>query len=801
MKLIDQDKKTFKRGYHNHYTQNIELTEQKEIIPGREPHQTRLARLLYLVLLLLPAMLPGQEVSPIPDVPFDQDVHESHPLATTAENDVRSITLDHSGRVWAATGAGVRYLDESVWKTPSGGADMGPVYALHRDASGVIWAAAWNGLYTVTPRAVSGPVISNTLISAIGEYDDPRSGKATLVVAGPHGIWRIDGATANRIDARTQTSIRSVLPVEGDRIWVGTASGLYLLDLSHKPVLSTRYSKPTVVLSSNISSLRSLGAGEIAITSTGGVDFYRETTRIRSLSVKDGLPNRYVSSVAVEPDGRLWIGTRLGVARYRDHGWSLRHSRRWLQSNDVRDVAIASDGSAWIATGGGVDRIYQLKLTLEQKSDRFLDIIRARHLRSPGLIGPAVLVTPGDLSKSFIEDDDNDGEHTGMYLAMESFRYYVTHDPAAREEAKAAFHGLLALQRITGTQHFIARSMLPIGTAPRHEVDTTFSPQQVAEIGRNELREKIIEKRWVPSSDGQWLWKRDASSDEVDGHLFGYAAYYDLAADEEEKKLVADQVDRIIGGIVDHGYLLVDIDGTATRWGNWSPESMNNDPNWYQERAGNSAEILEYLGVAYHMTHKQRYLDSALQLINKEGYASNMLLAIFDTPSERTRVEDELMTMVYHDLLTYPLFPIVRSDGTKSLDSWYATAGKDGDPFYDFVYNHFSGKRTSLAHAVDTLRDWPLDMIDWTVDNSKREDISIDTTPGVEEGNLTKILPRSEMGLCNWDSEPTHLVIGGDGAREDRPNDWLLAYWMGRYYGLLAGPGSISVIGARTDDH
>jgi hypothetical protein len=742
-----------------------------------------------ILLLIIPGVTLGQSNIPLADTPFDQDVHESHPLATTAENDVRSIVVEPSGRVWAATGAGIRYLDSNTWKTPSGGAEVGPVYTLHRDASGVIWAGAWNGLYTVTLRAVSAPIISNTLISAIGEYDDPTTGAATLVAAGPHGIWHIDSAAAKRIDAHTQTSIRAVLPVADNKIWVGTASGLYLLDLSRNPLLSTRYSEPSVLLSSNISYLKALPAGDVAIGSTGGVDFYRGTARRGSLSVKDGLPNRYVTSIAIEPEGRLWIGTKLGVARYQQRQWSLRHSRRWLQSNDVRDVAIANDGSAWIATGAGVDRIYQLKLTLEQKSAGFLDIIRARHLRPPGLIGPAVLVTPGDLSKSFIEDDDNDGEHTGMYLAMESFRYAVTHDPNAREEAKAAFHGLLALQRVTGTDHFIARSMLPIGTAPRHELDATYTPQQVAEIGWNDLREKVIEKRWVLSPDGKWLWKRDASSDEVDGHIFGYAAYYDLAADENEKQLVADQVDRIVGGIVDHGYVLADIDGKATRWGNWSPDSLNHDPNWYEVRAGNSVEMLEFLGVAYHMTHRQRYLDSARYLIDKEGYARNMLLTSFNTPSERTRVEDQLMTMVYHDVMTYPIFPSVREYGRRSLENWYNSSGKGATPFFDFVYNRFSGKRTPLTQAMETLRDWPLDMIDWTVDNSQREDITIDKTPGVEQGNLRKVLPRSEMGLCNWDSEATHLVIGQNGGREDRPADWLLAYWMGRYYGLLGGPG------------
>ena len=44
-------------------------------------------------------------------------------------------------------------------------------------------------------------------------------------------------------------------------------------------------------------------------------------------------------------------------------------------------------------------------------------------------------------------------------------RYAVTKAPDARENAKAAFHALLVLQQATGTSHFIARSVLPIGTS------------------------------------------------------------------------------------------------------------------------------------------------------------------------------------------------------------------------------------------------------------------------------------------------------------------------------------------------
>jgi hypothetical protein len=741
---------------------------------------------LAVTLLLGHPAARAQGVAPIPDTPFYQDYHEAYPLKTPAENDVRALAFDAGGRLWAATGAGVRYLESGQWKTPEGGAALGPAYALYRDARGQIWVGAWNGLYRAAPEKVSPAGIAGTPIGAIrGRRNEAEE---TIFAAGPHGIWRSENGAWQKIKGAWQTAIRALLPTPDDRLWIGTASGLYLQELSGPQPASTRYSRPDVVLSSNIYALTELPDGTFCIASTGGLDFYRGTQRVRSLTAKDGMPNRQARAVARDADGRLWIATKLGVARYDNGRWSLRHSRRWLLSDDARDVVIGPDGTAWVATAAGVDAIRRKKMTLAEKADYFLKMLRARHIRPPGLVGPAVLVTPGDLSRSFIEDDDNDGEHTGMYCAMESMRYAVTQDPTARENAKAAFHALRVLQQATGTPHFIARSVLPLGTAPRHEVDRTFTPQEIAEMNRANLREKIIEKRWIPSKDGQWLWKRDASSDEVDGHMFGYAAYYDLAADEAEKKLVADQVDRIIGGIIDHGYVLQDIDGKGTEWGNWSPESLNGDPNWHEERAGNSVEIIAFLGVAYHVTGKARYQEAAKFLIEKHGYDKNMLDTIFDTPSERTHIEDELLTMVYHNLLTHLIFPSLKATAQTSMQRWHEACARDGIPFYDFVYNRFSGKQVPLERAVETLRDWPLDMIEWTVDNSQREDVQKDLTPGTDEGMLTRLLPRSEMGLCMWDQEPYRAVIGRGGDREDKPTDWLLAYWMGRYYGLLTAP-------------
>jgi hypothetical protein len=732
--------------------------------------------------------LSAQTHAIIEDTPFQQDYHEPHPLKTAGENDVRALRLDGVGRVWVATAEGVRFWEKGRWNTPEGGATIGNTYTLYRDTKGQVWAGAWSGLYRLTPKQVLPTELNGVPVGAIGGRKFAGESTETLFAASPQGIWRSDGAKWKQLEGAWHRGIRAILPTPERTLWIGTASGLYVADLKSKTPQVTLHHLPKSVLSSSIYALSELPDGTRAIGSTGGLDLYTELKRIRSHSAKvNDLPNRHARAIAQDSAGRLWVATKLGVARYEAGKWSLRHSRRWVLSDDCRDVDIDKNGTAWVATANGVSAIHHKYMTLADKAEHYLKILRARHIRPPGFVGPAVLARNGDLTEWLIEDDDNDGEHTANYLATEAFRYAVTKAPDAKANALQAARALEELQRITGTDHFIARSILPITQPPRHEQDRTFTPQEIADSHRTDPREKIIEKRWILTPDGKHYWKRDTSSDEVDGHLFGYSTYYTLVADEAEKHRIANVVDRIVGGIVRNGYVLQDIDGKATRWGVWSPERLNGDPTWHEERAGNSIEMIAFLGIAYAMTGKEMYRQSADQLITKHGYAKNALYR-YETPSERTHIEDELLSIVYPGLMTYLIQPNLSAHYRKSIQMWYEAVRNDGIPLYDFVYNRFSGKRVSLTGSAHTLRDWPLDAIEWTVDNSTREDVERDKTPGVPEGFLKRILPRSEMGLQNWDQEPYMAVIGRNGEREDRPADWLLAYWMGRYYGFISAP-------------
>ena len=294
----------------------------------------------------------------------------------------------------------------------------------------------------------------------------------------------------------------------------------------------------------------------------------------------------------------MWVGTEAGAARYDGQSWSVRHSRRWLADDNVRDIAFDAHGTAWIATAGGVSAIKRRSMTLAEKADHFLDVCLARHVRAPGLVEKCSLAVPGDTSTWKPRDDDNDGQYTAMYLAMESFRYAATEAPDAQANAKKAFDALHFLQTVAETPGFVARTVIPISWTSMADPNRTISDRQWAEMRVDDPRNKKVETRWHRSRDGQWRWKGDTSSDEITGHMFGYLFYHDLVADQAERQRVARHILNIVDTIAANGYVLKGLDGTHTRWGVWSPAKLNDDPDWAAERGINSVEILSYLKLA-----------------------------------------------------------------------------------------------------------------------------------------------------------------------------------------------------------
>jgi hypothetical protein len=736
---------------------------------------------ILMALALLFVLVTASVAQPAVDTPFLQETAEKYSLGESSANDVRAVAVDRRGNVWAATRAGVYQWNkaENRWRAVPLTAD-GPCFAAVTDSRGRVWIGAWNGLYRTTGDQLQKIEGISQPVSAICELN------GAILAFGPDGMWRITESGVSAEPLPSARSVRALLPDGKDGVWIGTDVGLF----HYSPTGTTWRYDEEHLLSASVRGLAFAPNGDLWIGGLGGITIYRDGQRVGQHTTADGLPSVLVQCVRRSPDGRMWVGTPVGVARTDGQRWSLLHSLRWLPNNDVRDVAFDSDGTAWIATAGGVSAIRRRHITLADKAQYYLSICLARHVREPGLVEKCFLPVPGDVSSWKPRDDDNDGEYTAMYLTMESFRYAVTKDPSAQANARRAFHALRFLQLVTDTPGFVARTVIPADWKPMNDPNRTYTDAEWADAHVIDPRYKRVHERWRLSKDGKWLWKGDTSSDEITGHFYGYLFYYDLAADQQEQAVVREHVRRVMDYIIDGGYVLRDIDGTHTRWGVWSPEKLNHDPDWAPERGINSVEILSFLKATYHITGDPKYEREYRRLLDEHGYRENVKQAKTFNPAWRTHIDDILFALAFPALLLYETDPELKRLYRQALDRWYTGIKNDQNPWFHFLYASLTGAPPEMEDSLMFLRDAPLDLVRWTVDNTRREDLKLVRTPEIEPWQTDRLPPPSERGVMRWDDNPWRAVQGDGGHTESDGVFWLLPYWMGRYYGYIAPPAA-----------
>jgi len=713
------------------------------------------------------------------DTPFIQEYHDGYIVKENDReaNDVRAIKPDDDGNVWIATKGGVYRKEKGnrFWELMIKGDEKGPAYDIETDNAGNIWIAAWNGVYKNT----NGDIVKvNGLEPPVAKIvcDGDK-----IYALGPYGVWVLKNDSWIKKDYKAASSVRDAVPDGNGGLWIGTDVGLYHCNNGESKV----YRDTTDLISAYVESVAYDADGKLWVGGLGGVTIRDANGKIGEKRPEDGITNSFVNVVRKAPDGRMWVGTEYGITRFTlgEKEYSVRLSKRWLMSDRVRDIAFDKAGNAWIATSAGVSAIRVRKMTLVEKADFFYDKLIRRHVREPWIVNRFRLEIPGDTSSIVEEDDDNDGEYTSEYLAMESFRYAATKDPVAKERAKKAFEFLRFLQTVTGTDGFFARTIVPPDWKRMHDGNRTFTPQQIADEKIKDPRFKPVELRWRLSKDGKWLWKGDTSSDEMAGHLFGYFCYYNLVADENEKKIVAEHYSRIIDHLMKNDYNLVDIDGTYTHWGVWSPNQLNGDPEWAPERDNNSFELLGYLKFAYGITGNEKYQKAYLEMINKHGYLENAKRMLNPNPAFDTFFDIYLQLYVFPSLIMYEDDPALKKEYEVLLQKWFEKYKVIKSPFVNFTYNWLTGRSDELDNSVFFLKDAPLSLVDWYIDLGRREDLQVVRRPYLENLQV-ELRPPSEYRTIRWDKNPYYAVTGNP-AEEKDPTYWLLPYWMGRYLELI----------------
>lgn len=461
-----------------------------------------------------------------------------------------------------------------------------------------------------------------------------------------------------------------------------------------------------------------------------------------------GLPIAKVTCAVESPDKSLWLCSEQGLLhRLRDGTWEYLAGKRYLPDDQVQNVL--PDGSqVWVRTATGVSRIEYRPMTLEEKAT-WID------RRIPERFDRLGFVASREIERQY--PTDNDGLWTAMYIGAQAFRFAATQAPEARARARRAMEAVMRLESITGIPGFPARSY----------------------IRRGDYRHK--DGAWHPTADGQFEWKGDTSSDEVVGHYFAHSVYYDLVAEESEKPALRAVVDRITTHLLDNGYALIDVTGKPTTWAQYGPAYLAKHPD---EFALNSMLLLSHLRTAYRITGKQRFLDEYRKLIGM-GYARNVARYL-ETRTEINHSDEEMALLGFYPLLKYEDDRALRAIYRQGLEKWWQSGKLQKNPFWIYFYNFCTGKKVRLDEAEWALARIPLDLVSWTVHNSHRADVRMDTVKDrFDRPQSITLLPPDERPVSKWNANPFRIDGGNGGRTEDDGAFYLLPYWMGRYLGFL----------------
>ena len=208
--------------------------------------------------------------------------------------------------------------------------------------------------------------------------------------------------------------------------------------------------------------------------------------------------------------------------------------------------------------------------------------------------------------------DDNAGLWTSLTASSQAMRYSLTKEPEARDLAWYVTHShfitcstmytvaLVYLWLQSGRHplfrrgtliHIHSRSrILTPAHAPSHRLARRRSAFEGMHLilratGIRGLISRCVLAPGSETGDGHWhnstvqglenyLWKGDASSDEVCGHMMAYPLIQSLVAPAmppANATVARDSLLDLARYITSNGYRLIDITGAPTTWGHWEP--------------------------------------------------------------------------------------------------------------------------------------------------------------------------------------------------------------------------------------
>lgn len=489
--------------------------------------------------------------------------------------------------------------------------------------------------------------------------------------------------------------------------------------------------------------------------------------------------------------GDLWFGSTRGAFKLNDNGqFSYYAGERWLPGNQVAAITEGPENSVLVLTDKGLGQIFFEEMTLEEKAMFFEKQVREKNIRYGFNCVSSRM--PTGYSTAQMGPQASDNLWTAMYLASQLFRYKVTGSEQAKLNAYESFEAMERLHTITGIEGLFAR-----GFERDHPSINTKT-------------EGWKEREWATGSPGviwasandhpNWAFRSAVSSDQTVGQMFALTMVLEFADDEAWKQRALELLDNMMSYILDNDLYIIDIDGEPTLWGKWNPDYVNAFPANVGDRRLNSSNFIGFLQTAYHFTGKTKYKDKAYELMEEHGYLENLMRPISEIgramddklseilTKEWNHSDDQMYFLAYWGLYHHAFTPEIKQQYAEAIYDHWNIERPEKNALWNFIYAITGAKDIDHAASIGFLQQYPLDLRNWSVQNSHRKDIEL-LPENFRNQTTSELLPLSEMPLHRHNGNIFQLDRAGSGDHIISAGDvWLLPYWMGRYLEIISAP-------------
>lgn len=356
--------------------------------------------------------------------------------------------------------------------------------------------------------------------------------------------------------------------------------------------------------------------------------------------------------------------------------------------------------------------------------------IAARHMPFGTILDPIYTSSTSTTIAGYTRCGDS-ALWTGAYLAAEAFRYNVTQSADAFNNLQAALSGIESLVNVTGDNR-LARCIVAANSPYANGIESEEAANTI---------------HLAPP----WIWVDNTSRDQVVGVFFGLGAAFDLVNDTGIKSRISNVATLISGYISGH---------------EWTP---NDDiSNTFLLRP---EELQMIVQVTRHVNPASTISAPALTPPVSLGVGVDVL-------GLSSYFKFNLDYMSFYNLIRLQ----DNSDNRSAYQTMRSFTASHQNAFFDMIDRAINGPDSPRdAEMLGLLNEWlTRPTRDFTVDNSKTVAVC-----GSEACAPIPVALRPPDEFL-WELDPFQLAGGGSGVIETSGVDYILPYWMARYYGVIA---------------